>query len=365
MDNMKIKSENTAKSPMIFISLLMVIKTLFTQPLYNKLPFLGYSGAYDIQEISSAIGALILSVLVSVFLIKTAERIGENATPLMLLAVAEPLFIVTSSSLFHALAAMITIIWVAFSINSKNKIALAAVSVASAAVISFIMPNAIFSYVVLGVVVTLIAMWNDSKFLGIISAAVSGAVSVILVSVMDIETRMNMKVSGMFYKFGGNECNPLSFENISYAQKLTDILSRFGKAAIASVPVIAAVIFVAVAIFGYKADYTDNKKSSETIKKENILMVIALAIPYAFAFFASMVCTGVSGTMGFNIVPLIIVFVLAAKGNKAVAYALGKLGTFTKEHPVVSVIALVWLAAGTVEFAAETRLFDYTTQFIM
>ncbi len=362
---MKIKSENTAKTSMIYISLLMVIKTLFTQPLYNKLPFLGYSGAYDIQSVSSAVGAVIFSVLVSIFLIKTAERIGENATPLILLAVAEPLLISTVSSLFHALAAIITIVWIAFSITSKNKIVIALVSVVSAAVISFIMPNAIFSYIILGIIVTFFAMWDSSKFIGIISAAASGAVSVILVSVMDIETRMNIKVSGMFYKFGGYECNPLSFANISYAQELSDILSRFGKAAVASIPVIAAVIFIAVAIFGYKADYTDNKKSSETVKKENILMVIALTVPYVFALLASMVCTGVSGIMGFNIVPVIIILALAIKGNKAVAYALAKLNAFTKEHPVVSVIALVWLAAGTVEFAIETRLFDYTTQFIM
>ncbi|MBO5858418.1 MAG: hypothetical protein J6R20_01410 [Clostridia bacterium] len=364
---MKMKSENTAKSGIIFITLLMAIKTVFTQPIYNKLPFLNGQTGLSTFEVLAAVGALILSVMVSVFLIKAAKSIGENATPLVLLAVAEPILITTVSSFFHALAAVITVIWVAFCLGSKNKIASAVVSVVCAAVISFVMPNAIFSYVILGVIVSLISTWGDSKLFGIISAAASAAVSVILVSVIDIETRMNMKISGLFYNFGGNECAPVSFANLTYSQKLSDILSRFSDAVGASLPVIAAVVFVAVTLFAYKADYTDGKKTSDELKKEKVTAVILMTVPYAFSFFASIVCTGISGIMGFNFVPVIIILALALKGNKAVAYAIEKLGEFAKTHPVLSVVALVWLASGTVGFvyASETRLFDYTTQFVM
>ncbi len=362
---MKAKSENTAKSAMIFVSLLMIIKTLFTQPIYNKLPFLGYSGAYSVSEILSAVGALILSVLFSVILVKAVNDIGENATPVMLLAVAEPLFITTVSSLFHAAAAMITVAWIAFCLTSKNKVASAAVSVVAAAIISFIMPNAIFSYVLLGVIVMLVSVWSDSKVIGIVSAAVSAAASVALTVLIDVEARMNMKISGVFYSFGGNECNPLSFENLFYNQKLGTLFSRLGEATVASLPVIAAVIFVAVETFRYKPDYTDNKKTSDTLKTEKILTVVSIAVPYAVAVVASLVCTGVSGIMGFNVVPVVIILAFAFKGNKAVAYSLDKLGAFAKAHPVVAVVALVWLAANTTEFAMETKLFDYTTQFVM
>lgn len=362
---MKIKSEKSAKSITVSISLLMVLKTLFTQPLYNKLPLLGYSGAYDVSEILSAAGALVVSVLFSVVLIKFANDIGENAIPLMLLAVAEPLFVTTVSSLFHALAAVITVIWVVFCLCSENKIAVAAVSVVSAAVISFLMPNAIFSYVVLGIIVLLISFWNTSKFVGIVSGAVSATASALTVGLIDIEARMDLKLSGIFYSCGGNECNPLSFDNLFYEQKISDLFSRFADAFAASLPVVAAVIFVAVALLGYKPDYADGKKSADNLKTEKILTVVAIGVPYVFALFASTVCTGNGGIMGFNLVPVVIVFAFALKGNKAVAYALGRLRDFAKSHPVISVTALVWLAANTTAFASETRLFDYATQFVM
>ena len=130
-DNMKIKSENTAKRELVVISLLLILKTVFTQPLYSNLLGIG-SGGLGAMEITSAVGALVLSVIFSFVLIKTAKGIGEGATPLLLLAIAEPLFITTVSSLLHALAAIITVIWVAVCLTSKNKIVSAAVSAASA-----------------------------------------------------------------------------------------------------------------------------------------------------------------------------------------------------------------------------------------
>jgi hypothetical protein len=226
------------------------------------------------------------------------------------------------------------------------------------------MPNAIFSYVILGITVLLISVWNDSRIIGIISAAVSATVSVLLAGLIDIDARMNLKLSGIFYIFGGNECNPLMLENFLHVQRISDVLSRLTDAVVASLPVVAAVIFIAVALFGYKPDYTDNKKTPNEIKNEKILSVIAIVAPYAFAAFASLICTGVSGIMGFNVVPVAIIFAFVLKGNKAVIYAIDRLCEFAKAHPVVAVVALVWLAANTTEFAMETKLFDYTTQFL-
>lgn len=360
-DNMKIKSENTAKRELIVISLLLILKTVFTQPLYSNLLGIG-SGGLGAAEITSAVGALVLSVVFSFVLIKTAKGIGEGATPLLLLAIAEPLFVTTVSSLLHALAAIITVIWVAVCLMSKNKIVSAAVSVASAALISFIMPSAIFSFVVLGIVVLLISQWNESKGVGIISAAASAAVSAVLVAVIDLNARMDMKLSGVFYNFGGSECNPISVLELSHAQDVKDVFSYLGDAVLASIPVIAAVIFVAVAAFGYNPE-VDKKKSAGAQKAEKVMTVIAIAVPYIFSIAASIICMGISGVMGFNAVPVVIILALAAKGNKGVLYALDKLNAFVKAHPILTVIALIWMAVNTTAFVLDTGLFVYTTQF--
>lgn len=359
---MKIKSENTAKRELIVISLLLILKTVFTQPLYSNLLGIG-SGGLGAPEITSAVGALVLSAIFSIVLIKAAKKVGESVTPLILLAIAEPLLVTTVSSLLHAFAAIITVIWVTVCLTSKNKIVSAAVSVASAALISFIMPSAIFSFVVLGIIVLLISQWNESKGVGIISAAASAAVSAVLVAVIDMEARMDMKLSGIFYNFGGSECNPISVLELSRAQDVKDVFSYLGDAILASVPVIAAVIFVAVAVLGYTPDDTNKKKSSGTQKTEKVLAVIAIAVPYLFGVAASIICVGISGVMGFNAVPVVVILALAVKGNKAVLYALDKLNDFVKAHPILTVISLVWMAVNTTAFVFDTGIFVYTTQF--
>ena len=361
-DNMKIKSENTAKRELVVISLLLILKTVFTQPLYSNLLGIG-SGGLGAAEITSAVGALVLSVVFSFVLIKTAKEIGEGATPVVLLAIAEPLFVTTVSSLLHALAAIITVIWVAVCLMSKNKIVSAVVSVASAALISFIMPSAIFSFVVLGIIVLLISQWNESKGVGIISAAASAAVSAVLVAVVDLNARMDMRLSGVFYNFGGSECNPISVLELSHAQDVKDVFSYLGDAVLASIPVIATVIFVAVAAFGYNPERADKKKSAGAQKAEKVMTVIAIAVPYIFSIAASIICMGISGVMGFNAVPVVIILALAVKGNKGVLYALDKLNAFVKTHPILTVIALIWMAVNTTAFVLDTGLFVYTTQF--
>ena len=361
---MKIKSENTAKRELIVISLLMILKTVFTQPLYSNLLGIG-SGGIGASVVASALGALVFSVALSFALIKAADKVGESATPVMLLAIAEPLLVTTVSSLFHALAAIITVIWVAVCLTSKNKIVSAAVSLVSAALISFIMPGAIFSFVVLGIIVLLISQWNESKAVGIISAAASAAVSAVLVSVVDIGTRTDMGLSGAFYNFGGSECNPISALELSHAQNVKDIFSYLGDAILASIPVIAAVIFVAVTVFGYTPDSTDRKKSAGKQKTGKVLAVIAIAVPYLFGVAASVVCVGVSGVMGFNAVPVAVILALAVKGNKAVLYALDKLNGFVKAHPIVTVISIVWMAVNTTAFVLDMGIFVYTTQFVI
>lgn len=363
-DNMKTKSENTAKRELIVISLLLILKTVFTQPLYNSMPVISPVG-FGISEILSAVAALILSVLFSVFLIKTAKSVGENATPLVLIAVAEPLFVTTVSSLFHALAAIIAVVWVAVCLTSKNKIVSAAVSVVSAALISFVMPSAIFSFVVLGIIVLLISQWNESKAVGIISAAASAAISAALVAVVDLNARLDMKLSGIFYNFGGNECNPLSFIKLSHVQNAKDVFSYLGDAIFASIPVIAAVVFVVVAVFGNKPDHTDRKKSADTQKTEKVLTVIAVVVPYLFSIAASIINTGISGVMGFNVVPVVVILALAVKGNKYILYAIDKLNAFVKEHPLPTAALIAWLAVNTITFVSNTSIHVWVTQFVV
>ncbi|MBR2869536.1 MAG: hypothetical protein IKB88_10820 [Clostridia bacterium] len=355
---MKINSKCPVRAEQIAVAALLFMKTVLTLPFYEKLFGVGEHAAFSfgVSELLSAIGALILSVLFSVMVTKASEKLGSKI--LVILLVADPFFVTTISSAFHVLASVITVAWmtVCFSVSKKSVIAV--VSVVSAALVSFLMPCAIFSYVFLGIAVTLIMLW-DEKVTAFISAAASAAVSVAIVSLIDDHARISMKIAGMFSVYGGNECHTVSFAKLTDGMVLYKMFSKLSEAVVASLPVVAIVIFVIVSVIKHKSDYSEKKTSG----KEKGAIIALLVIPYVLSVFASAMCVGKGGIAGFNLIPLAVLLALEVKGDKSVVIAINSLGEFVKKYPAVAVVSLVWFVSFTMEFVSVSKIFSSATQF--
>ena len=357
-DIMKINSKCPIRAEQIAVAALLFMKTVITLPFYEKLFGVGEYAAFSFgaTELLSAIGALILSVLFSVTVVKVSDKLGSKM--LLILLAADPIFITTVSSVFHVLAAIITVAWMAVCFTVSKKSVVSAVSVVSAALVSFLMPCAIFSYVFLGIAVTLITLW-DEKVTAVIGASVSAAVSVAIVSLIDDSARISMKIAGLFSVFGGNECHAISFATVNDGMFMNRMLSKLSDAVVASLPVIAIVIFVIVSVIKYKADYSEKKTSG----KEKGFIVALLVIPYVLSVAATVICVGNGGITGFNLIPLAVLLALGFKGNKVVVAAINSLGEFVKKHPAFAVISLVWFVSFTMDFVSVSKIFSFATQF--
>lgn len=358
-DIMKTNLKQSTRIELIVMAAVLFLKSLLVQPFYKKLFGFAESVDFTRAEIMAAAGAAVLSVLVSFMLVKAASCIGGNAQVLMILAVAEPLLIATLGSALHVAAAVIAIICVTVCIIAKNRIIPAVLTVAASAVISFIMPCSVFSFVLLIILVLLITAPEDavSRLVSLAGAALSVAATVICVQLSDVELRVYFKLYGMFDEFGGKECHTLSFGRLEYLTPESFIVS-LKSAALASLPVIAFMIYLIVKVIRGKAE----KKNGVFTK---IFTVAAIMLPYAAATFAGAICTGNGWLTGFNLVPLMLVIAFAAKGNKYVLGALEDVCGFAKAHPIVSAVAIIWLASYSAAFAEDNKVYLLVTQFAM
>lgn len=356
-DIMKINLKQSTKIELIVMATVLFFKSLLVQPLYKKLFGFADTVAFGVNEILLAAGAIVLSVMVPLLLVKNAPKIGDGAKVLMILAVAEPMLITTLDSVFHALATVIAIICVAVCIEIENRILPVILTVATSAIIAFIMPCSVFSLVLLVVLVLLITTPKDiaSRIISLAGAAVSVAATILCVQLSDAELRIYFKLNETFARFGGNECHDLSFEKLSIFS-LSGFFNGLKGVVVASLPVIAVMIYIAVKVIGFKG---------EKSKLAKITAVSAIVLPYAAMIFASIICTGKGYMTGFNIIPLMVVVALASKGNKPVLKALGGICDFAKAHPIAAVIVIVWLASYSTAFASENKVFSLVTQFAM
>lgn len=362
-DIMKLNSKRSAAVEWLITAAVLFMKTVLTQPFYDQLFWL--SGSYYISKtVVLAAGAAIVLVLAVSFMLKSAGKLGEWAKILAVLIVAEPMLISNSVSVFHVLAVLTAVIWVTVCITVSNRIIAAAVSVASAAIISFVMPCSVFSLVALGILVLIITTKGDtlSVIATLIGSAVSVVATVINVQLSDAEIRAHYKLYQMFETYGGNECHPLVFDRWAADIKLSTLLEQFTKVAFASFPVI---IFAACIVYGVIIFKDEGvKKSSEKAEKfKKIVTVAFIVVPYVLSAIGSTLCTGVGALVAFNFAPLAVILALASVGNKYVLEALSKVSDFAKAHPVMSVVAIVWLASYTMAFASGKHMFTYATQF--
>ena len=356
---MKTNSKQPTRIELIVMAAILFLKSLLTQPFYKKL--FGFADTVDFVagEILTAAGAIVLSVIVSVFLVKTASKIGENAKVLMILAVAEPMLISTLGSAFHALAAVIAVICAIVCIRTENRILPAILTVAASAAISFIMPCSVFSFVLLVIIVLLITTPKDtaSKIISLAGAALSVAATNVCVQLSDVQLRVHFKLYDAFDKFGGHESHTLNFDKLE-TFRADSFFSSIKGIVVASLPIIAFVIFIIVKTVGFK-----EKKEKAVLSK--ILTVSAFVIPFAAAIFAATICTGKGYMTGFCFIPLVITVAFASKGNKYVLKALEDIAGFAKAHPIAAVIAIIWLASYTAAFAVDDKVFSLVTQFAM
>lgn len=362
---MSIKTNGSKKIEWLAITAVMLVKSLLTLPFYNKLFGFSDSELITQTDILVAAGTLILAALFSFLLVKAENGVGEGARVLMILAAAEPLFISTLSSVFHVLTAVITVVWVFVCLNIKNRIVAATVSVAAAAIISFVMPCSVFTLVLLGIIVLLISTPNDvvSRIIAVIGAAVSVVATVINVQLSDNELRMHFKLNKMFGTYGGTECHEMSFVKLERMSSFESLFELFNKVAFASLPVIAFVAYVAVTVLKHKEESSKKKTSGKTVTFEKALIVGVMIIPYAFSAFATAICLGTGSATGFNFVPLVIILALAVKGNKYVLDALDRVYAFAKAHPVAAILAVVWIASYSMAFVESNRIFGFAMQF--
>ena len=353
---MKTNLKQSTRIELIVMAAVLFFKSLLVQPFYKKLFGFAESADFIKSEILLAAGAVVLSVLVSFMLVKTASDKGEGAKVLMILALAEPMLISTLSSVFHVLA---TVVAVTVCIKTENRILPAILTVAASALISFIMPCSVFSFVLLVILVLIITTPKDtvSTVISLAGAALSVAATVVCVQLSDAELRVYFKLYNIFDEFGGSECHALSFDRLKYVT-FDNVASSLKSAVFTSIPVIAFMIYIAVKVILFKG-----KKNESVLAK--VLTVAAVFVPYAAAVFSSTICTGNGWLTGLNFVPLAIVIAFAAKGNRYVLSALDDADGFVKAHPVVSAIAIIWLASYTAAFASDGKVYSLVTQFAM
>lgn len=364
-DIMKLNSKRAAAAEWLVITAVLIVKTVLTQPFYEQIFWL--SGTYYISKsvVLAAVEAVVFAVVFSLML-KDAAKLGEWAKVPVVLLVAEPLFVSSSVSVFNVLAVLITVIWVAVCIRFENRIIAAAVSVVSAAAISFVMPCSVFSLVVLGILVLVITAKSDtlSVTATLIGTAASVAAAVICVQLSDAELRNYFKINEVFGEYGGTECHPLTFDSWKGDFGLAYLFESFGRVAFASLPIVAFAAFVVYAVIRYNGG--DEKKSSKKADAFKKGITVALVIvPYVFLAIGATLCTGVGALAAFNFAPLAVILALASAGNRYVIDALGRVSSFAKEHPVVSVVAIVWVASYTMAFSGNGKIFTYATQFFM
>ena len=356
---MKTKIKQPTKIELIVMAAVLFFKSLLTQPFYTKL--FGFAESVDFikDEILVAAGAILLSVAFSFMLIKTVSGIGENAKMLMVLAVAEPFVIATLASTFHVLAVIVAVVCVAVCINIKNRILSAIITVAASALISFVMPCSVFSLVLLVVLVLLITSDDDtvSVVVSLVGAAISVAASFICIQLSDDELRVHFRLYEAFGEFGGSECHDFGFDKLANLT-FNGFYSGLRGALVASLPIVAVTVYVAV-----KAIRTKAEKKNGIFAK--VFVVAAIFISYASAVFASTVCPGNGWITGFNFVPLMLVLAFAAKGNGYVLGALENIYNFAKSHPIVSVVSIIWLASYSAAFAVDDKVYSLVTQFAM
>lgn len=362
-DIMKLNSKRSAVAEWLVVAAVLFMKTVLTQPLYDQLFWL--SGSYYISKnvLLAAGAAIALAVAVSLML-KSAGKTGDWAKILVVLIVAEPMLISNSVSVFNVIAVLVTVIWVTVCIRVKNRIVAAAVSVAATAVIAFVMPCSVFSLAALGILVLVITTKGDtlSVVATLIGSVVSVIAAVINVQLSDTEIRAHYKLYQTFETLGGSECHPLVFDRWTADIGLSTLLEQFTKVAFASLPVI---IFAACTVYGviiFKDE--EAKKSSAKAEKFKKAVTVALIVaPYVLSAIGSTLCTGVGALAAFNFAPLTVILALASAGNKYVIEALSKVSGFAKAHPVISVVAVVWLASYTMAFTSGKNMFIYATQF--
>lgn len=354
-DNMKENSIISKKNEWIIPAAVMFIKALFVLPIFENIysVIIGSMRITDILGgVAVAVCVLIFSVLYSLVLSKTAGKAGEIPALFLVFAVADPLITVTVSNLFHAFALVLTIIWITVSLKVKNRIVVTAVSVASAAVISFIMPCAVLTFVLAGI---LVAVISDSGNLlsKAVTAATSVASAVIFTVISSGKLRFEPEFLKIFNKFGGTESHALSAGRLEYGFSLSDIFAQFDSVAFACLPFVAFAVYVAVKV---AAD-----KESSVIGKT--MTPVAVILPFAGSVAASAICYGTGCVTGFIFVPLTVIFALTVSGNKAVVKAVGDVCAFAKKHPAVALAAIVWIACHTMSFVSPNKVFGFAAYF--
>lgn len=361
-DIMKLNSKRSSVAEWLIIAAVLFMKTVLSQPLYEQIFWLTES-YYISKAVVFAAGAAILLALMLSLLIKNSLELGDEAKVLAVLLVAEPMLISGTVSVFHVLAVLITVIWVAVCIKIQNRIIAAAVSVVSAAAISFIMPCSVLSLVALGIVVLLITTKGDTLSVAatLIGSVLSVIATVINVQISDNDVRIHYKLYQTFNEYGGSECHPLSFERWKAEIELSTLLEQFGKVAFASFPVI---VFAACVVYGV-IHYSGEKKADKAEKFKKGVTAALIVLPYVLSAIGSTVCTGIGALTAFNFAPLAVILAFASAGNKYVKDALNKVSVFAKAHPVASVVAIVWIASYTMAFTSGRHIFTYATQFFM
>lgn len=354
-DNMKENSIVSKKNEWLIPAAVMFIKALFVLPLFENI----YSVIIGNMKVTDILGGafvavcmLIFSVLYSLLLTKTVGKAGEIPALFIVFAVADPLVTVTVRNPFHALALVITLVWIIVSIKVKNRIAVAIVSVISAAVISFIMPCAALTFAVAGI---LVAVISDSGRM--LSKAVTGAASAASASVFAALSSGKLRLEPEFMKiisrFGGTESHALSAGRLEYDFSVRDIFAQFSSVFIACLPFVAFAVYVAV-----KA--VTDKESSVAAR---IMTASAVILPFVGSAAASAICFGTGCVTGFMLAPLAVIFALTVSGNKAVVGAVRDVCGFAKKHPAVALAAIVWIGCHTMSFVSPNKVFGFAAYF--
>ncbi len=354
-DNMKENSIISKKNEWIIPAAVMFIKALFVLPLFENIysVIIGSMKITDILGVAAvAVCILIFSVLYSLLLTKTAGKAGEISVLFIVFAVADPLLTVTVRNPLHALALIITLAWIIVSIRVENRIVVTAVSVISAAVISFIMPCSALTFVVAGILVAVIS--DSGKML---SKAVTGAASVasavLFAALSSGKLRLEPDFMKIISRFGGTESHALSAGRLEYGFSLSDIFAQFGSVVFACLPFVAFAVYVAVKI-------ATEKESTVAAK---IMTVAAVILPFAGSFAASAICYGTGCVTGFIFAPLTVIFALTVSGNKAVVKAVGDVCGFAQKHPAVALAAIVWIGCHTMSFVSSNKVFGFAAYF--
>ena len=363
---MKIKSKGSNKTEFIIMVALMFAKAMFALPVYENIAVMiagNPSNASFMMIFVIAAEILIFSVIYSMLLTKLAGDIGDGGQVLLVLAVAEPLLIVNLQSAFQVIAAILTVIWIAVTVKDKTRITASVVSVVFSAIIAFIMPCGVFSFVLLGIIV-LAATASGSTVAKIISyagAAISAAAAYFAAKLSSGDLRFEPEFIKLFNRFGGTESHALSLNRIELGYSVSMLVQYFMQALVASLPLVAIMVYIIIKTVTYKPEYSERIGKQAVLEKIKTVAVIAL--PYAFIAFASVICSGNGGASAFNFVPLVIVAVLAATGNRYVKKALDDAFAFAKAYPVVAFIVIVWLASFMFAISTPNTIFRSASTF--